>query len=308
MRIFGTWPRSATGEARSAAAGRPVSRLLAALVAAVTAAVALVLAGPTTASAYDYPELSAQLSAATVAPGDTVTIKVTGTSGERFTGTYVGIYGGVGMNLAAITSVVSCAPSCSEMEIGYYLPVGDLDKGDPIDVSLTLRIDADVPPQTFPVRRQFFTDHQGNGPTSYPPHGPMLTITARPADLEVGLAARPRLGVLVPHVAYTLSATNNGPGPVSSATLKATLPTGATATELPPGCTLTAGTLTCTYGAIPAGATVTKDFRVPLTFLRLGPSTVTAGRTAGTPEDPDTSNDTAAVTCITVSIALILCP
>ncbi|MFH8729874.1 hypothetical protein [Streptomyces termitum] len=310
MRVLGIRPRPADGggtpgtTGSRATAARPV-RLLTALITAVTAAVALVLAGSAPAWAY-YPVLSVSLTPSTVVSGNTVTIRVTSVSDAAYSHARIGLYAGNGVRLDAITSVVSCSTSCSEaVGLGYFAQVGDLAPGDPIDITVTLKVDPGVPPQSFPVRHQFLTSGQGNAGTV---NGPVLTVTAPPADLAVGLEARPRLAVLAPSVAYTLTATNNGPGAVSSATLTAELPAGTRATDLSPECTVAASAVTCAYGAIAPGATVSRTFDVPVSLLRIGPVTVTAARAAGSPDDPDATNDTAAVTCTTVSIALVVCP
>ncbi|MCG5213359.1 hypothetical protein [Streptosporangium sp. KLBMP 9127] len=75
------------------------------------------------------------------------------------------------------------------------------------------------------------------------PSDPELLLTAPPAaDIDVDLGAQPNLGILVPYLRYTLTADNAGPNAVTSATL----PPGASATNLSSGCTTGAGTVTCT--------------------------------------------------------------
>lgn len=127
------------------------------------------------------------------------------------------------------------------------------------------------------------------------------------ADIDVDLTAQPHLGILVPYLSYTLTAHNTGPDAVTSATLTATLPPGATATNLPAGCTAAATTVTCTYGTIANGASTGKTFRVPLHLLSLGHVTVTGVRATSAPTDPNTANDTATKTCHVISIILATC-
>ncbi|WEH43515.1 hypothetical protein [Streptomyces sp. AM 2-1-1] len=135
------------------------------------------------------------------------------------------------------------------------------------------------------------------------------TVATPPtADVDVDLTAQPRLGILAPYITYTLTARNTGPHPVTSATVKAALPPGASATGLSTGCTTSGTTVTCSYGAIANGASVNKTFRVPLGLLSLGPVTVTGQRTASAPADTSAANDTAAVTCNALSIVLVTCP
>ncbi|WP_330334813.1 IPT/TIG domain-containing protein [Streptomyces sp. NBC_00536] len=134
------------------------------------------------------------------------------------------------------------------------------------------------------------------------------TYVNPPADIDVNLTAQPHLGILLPYLTYTLTAHNTGPSAVTSATLTATLPPGAAATNLSTGCTTAATTVTCTYGAIPNGTSVDKTFRVPLSLLTLGHVTVTGVRTTSSPTDPNPANDSASVTCTAISIVLVTCP
>lgn len=161
---------------------------------------------------------------------------------------------------------------------------------------------------SFVLRHQLYGN--GNGGEAIE-DGPTITVTDAPppaADLAVGVAAQPHLGILVPYLAYTLSAHNAGPNAVTSATVTAALPPGASATDLSTGCATTMGTVTCAYGAIANGASTAKSFHVPLRLLSLGHVTVTGARTASTPTDPDPANDTASATCTVISFILATCP
>ncbi|MGB8946890.1 MAG: IPT/TIG domain-containing protein [Streptomyces sp.] len=129
-----------------------------------------------------------------------------------------------------------------------------------------------------------------------------------PADVGVNVTGQPHLGILVPYLAYTLSAHNNGPGAVTSATITASLPAGASATNLSSGCTTSTGTVTCTYGTIANGASADKTFRIPLNLLSLGHVTVTGVRTASAPTDTNPANNSDSATCTVISIILATCP
>lgn len=134
------------------------------------------------------------------------------------------------------------------------------------------------------------------------------TIATPAADIGVGLVAQPHLGILVPYLHYTLTAHNNGPGTVTSATVTAALPAGKTATNLSSGCTSSPGTVTCALGSLANGASATSTFRLPLSILGLGHVGVTATRTASSPADPNPANDSDSATCTVVSIVLTTCP
>ncbi|MET3987943.1 IPT/TIG domain-containing protein [Streptomyces sp. PvR034] len=145
----------------------------------------------------------------------------------------------------------------------------------------------------------------GTSPTS---GADRFTYVDPAADIAVTVTGQPHLGILVPYLTYTLTARNNGPDPVTSATLTATLPPGAGATALSSGCTSTAGRVTCAYGDIANGASAVKSFRVPLNLLSLGPVQVTGQRTASAPVDTIPANDTGTATCTVISIVLATCP
>ncbi|MEV0276775.1 hypothetical protein AB0I22_10405 [Streptomyces sp. NPDC050610] len=135
------------------------------------------------------------------------------------------------------------------------------------------------------------------------------TITApAAADIAVDVTAQPHLGILVPYLTYTLKAHNNGPAAVTSATVTASLPPGAGATNPSAGCTASSGTVTCTYGAIANGADSAKSFRLPLNLLSLGQVSVTGVRTASAPSDNNAANDSDTATCTVISVILATCP
>ncbi|MFK8907413.1 hypothetical protein ACJA3G_10265, partial [Streptomyces sp. YS-3] len=137
----------------------------------------------------------------------------------------------------------------------------------------------------------------------------LVSITYAPSSADVGVrvTAKPQLGILVPYLRYTLTANNTGPNAVTSATITVSLPRGTTATGLSAGCTSRAETVTCAYEAIASGAGATKSFDIPLHLLSLGRVSVTGTRTASTPTDPNTVNDSATASCNVLSILLVSC-
>ncbi|MFF8958601.1 cell surface protein [Streptomyces sp. NPDC014894] len=128
--------------------------------------------------------------------------------------------------------------------------------------------------------------------------------TPASADLGLALTARPVPG-LSGRIDYTLTATNNGPDPVTSATLTAELPVSGTTS---PDCTVTGRTAECALTTVAPGDSVTRSFRVPVALLSLGtPYTLAATRTASTPADPTPGNDSATRTCTATTPLLINC-
>jgi hypothetical protein len=121
---------------------------------------------------------------------------------------------------------------------------------------------------------------------------------AASADLSVALDA---VGaVLLPGARYDVMVTNHGPDALTSATVVVRLehPTAPPSTAQPCVLDPTARTLTCAFGAVAAGQSVTLSGWVY--YLINGaprPVDATATRTASTPPDPNPGNDTATKHC-----------
>jgi hypothetical protein len=305
------WARTRTRGSAPAAGPGPLHRIrrraLSGL-AVLAMAAGVAVAAPQAAQAVS----DISVSSPTVVSGGTFTISFNGTADSARTGAGENFYAGSSSfgNLPAFTTIVSCtgnsAPCTNVSTIGQRVPVGDVAAGGAFSGTLTLRVNPGTATGSFVLRYQLY----GNGGEAIE-DGPTITVTDAPppaADLAVGVAAQPHLGILVPYLAYTLSAHNAGPNAVTSATVTAALPPGASATDLSSGCTTTTGTVTCTYGAIANGASTAKSFHVPLHLLSLGHVTVTGARTASTPTDPDPANDTASATCTVISFILATCP
>ncbi len=118
------------------------------------------------------------------------------------------------------------------------------------------------------------------------------------ADISVGFNLTSST-VLLPGALAEVSITNHGPQPLTSATVAVQF--GANALTIPPTpCAFdrAAKTLTCTFGPLPVGSTA----MIPTTiyFLLGGAPTRfsnTATRTASTPSDPNSANDTDTEDC-----------
>ncbi|AZK92457.1 MULTISPECIES: DUF11 domain-containing protein [Streptomyces] len=254
---------------------------------------------------------SISVSSTTVAAGDTFTISFNGTADVDTPGAGENFYAGSSTlgRLSDFTTIVACtgntAPCTSTFGIGQRVPLGDLTAGGAFSGTITLRVNPETPAGSFVLGYQLYGNRGGEATV----YEPAITVTdPPPADLAVGVTAQPHLGILVPYLTYTLTAHNTGPDAVTSATVTATLPPGASATGLPAGCTTGTGTVTCTYGTIANGAGAAKSFRVPLHLFSLGQVTVTGTRTASTPADPNPANDTDSATCTVVSVLLATCP
>lgn len=114
------------------------------------------------------------------------------------------------------------------------------------------------------------------------------------ADLSVDLTAVTAL--LMPVVDYRVSVTNNGPQPLTSATVVVTLDPRSSITTAP--CVFADATLTCSFGPLAPGATATLTNRVYFDVLYTEATLdATATRTASTPTDPHAGNDTDTARC-----------
>ncbi|MFJ5045488.1 hypothetical protein ACIQH7_10010 [Streptomyces anulatus] len=132
----------------------------------------------------------------------------------------------------------------------------------------------------------------------------MAISTPPSADLGLTLTATPRPG-LNGRIDYTLTAANNGPARVATATVKVTVPAGATS----PDCQVEGTTATCSITNLDNGASTIRHLSVSVALLTLGtPHTVTATRTASSPTDINPANDTASQTCTASTPLIINCP
>jgi hypothetical protein len=114
------------------------------------------------------------------------------------------------------------------------------------------------------------------------------------ADLSVGLTAV--TAMLLPVVDYRISVTNNGPQPLTSATVVVTLDPRSSTTNTP--CVFANATLTCSFGPLAPGTTATLTNRVYFDVMYTEATLdATATRTASTPTDPNAGNDTATARC-----------
>ncbi|MCZ2827266.1 Ig-like domain-containing protein [Modestobacter sp. VKM Ac-2986] len=114
------------------------------------------------------------------------------------------------------------------------------------------------------------------------------TLATQPADLVL---AAPTPGPVHPSspVSWTVTVRNAGPGPSSGSTVTFAVPTGLTALQLPPGCTVPAGTVTCVVGPLVDGGS--DDFTFTATSPAAGAVSVSAPiGVLGNEEDPTVSS------------------
>lgn len=122
-----------------------------------------------------------------------------------------------------------------------------------------------------------------------------VTVPLRPTDLMLAKSASPVFVTEGNPVTYTLTATNNGSDPDTNVVATDPLPAGETFASGDPGCTATAGTVTCDFGTLGAGASASKSYTVN---VAPGAPTTLVNTASVTGDRPDSnpSNNTASST------------
>jgi uncharacterized repeat protein (TIGR01451 family) len=122
-----------------------------------------------------------------------------------------------------------------------------------------------------------------------------IFVPLRPADLSLDKTVSPTFVTEGNPVTYTFAVTNHGTDPDANVTVTETLPAGTTFASGDPGCTFSAGSVTCLFGTVAAGATVSKSF---VANVSIGaPSSITNTATVtGQRPDPNLANNTDSAT------------
>lgn len=153
--------------------------------------------------------------------------------------------------------------------------------------------------RTRAIRRRFAVALLSVGMVIFSPFTASAEVDSG-SDLAVEISA---IGVpVLPGAAYTVSITNNGPEPLTSATVVVQLDrhVGLIGTNPPSPCPLNAkaATLTCSFGVVPVGSTASLRNTVYYILREdRGTLVATATRTASVPADPSSGNDTDMATC-----------
>lgn len=137
---------------------------------------------------------------------------------------------------------------------------------------------------------------------------PGQTLTINPkADLAVSMTGKPVAGLLSMSLYFTITVTNNGPSPLTSSTITATVPDGLDVNGSGT-CAATSTGAVCPVNGLAPGASAKAVFSVPIGLLDVGiPFTFRATRTTSVPPDPNPANDSASVSCLAVSVLVASC-
>ena len=175
--------------------------------------------------------------------------------------------------------------------------VGDIPSGGTVDVTVTMTV-----PPGFPG-----TDVVNTATVSSPTADPdssdntaSFTVTSSPAaDISVTKVAAPDPVVAGQRVTWTATVTNAGPSNAAAVVFTDPLPPGvdpASVTTSPGDCTVAAGTVSCSLGTVPVGASRTVTLSaVVLPGGESGSRLVNGALVSTTTLDPTVSNNVATV-------------
>jgi uncharacterized repeat protein (TIGR01451 family) len=137
-------------------------------------------------------------------------------------------------------------------------------------------------------------DSSGN-PAAVVIGGGQVSLTARPADLSIAKADAPDPVTEGRDLTYTLTVTNNGPGPATGVTVVDDLPgdLAARSSSASQGSCSGTTTVTCTLGDLASGASAT----VTIVIRPGSPGSITnTARVSGSQPDPNLANNSATQT------------
>ena len=256
------------------------------------------------------PTSSVEVSPTTVLPGQTFTVTQTIHNPTDFTVTFAkaAIYGSP-TPITDVVDVVSCtnttAVGCFQAGSSYRAAFGDLEAGGTKTTVWTLRVKDTAAPGSFKLQHQFVGDNYAFEILD----GPVITIAdpSMRADVKVALGAT-GYGGLNARIDYTVTVTNSGPAAATGIRVVATYPAGLSFAS-GTGCAHVGSTRTvnCDVASLASGASATTKFSVNGGLLALGSYTTTAVRTASSPEDPNSANDSASKTCSALTGLIVTC-
>jgi hypothetical protein len=278
----------------------------------VAAAVVAAFCTTATPALADEPvQVTGSVSPSEVYPGDTFTVTETVHNGQfpSILGPTIRVTGSPD-SLTSFAELVSCAgdtATCTTVDgpegpIGYraILPEA-MGAFETRTVAFTLRVKPDAEGAVHTLQGNVLGRNYETIPVSLG----TLTVISQ-ADVAVALTATPKHGLLSSKIDLTVRITNNGPGKMRSAQVRGTLTPGMSANA---GNKCTGGTQPlCTFGELAPGASTTGTYSVPLGLLYIGlPFHFSATKTASSPIDPTSANNSAATNCQVVTLLLVNC-
>lgn len=266
--------------------------------------VGLVFVGASSPALAAPPDPSAvSVSATALVPGDEFTVSFEIFNPEDFTVTSANAQlRTVEASLVGLVDLVSCSSPCGALGMSFRAPVGDLAPGAGQTVVFTFRVKDSAAAGSYTLEHQFIGGNFAFGAGT----GPVLTITQPVADLAVSLDASPR-GILTSRINYVVRVDNLGPGDAVSVRVQGAFAAGLSWAH-GSGCVRTSGrNVQCDFGAIPRGGFATAGFSVDAGLLAIGTFSTSVARTASSPSDPVSANDSAHRSCAALTGLLVRC-
>lgn len=124
-----------------------------------------------------------------------------------------------------------------------------------------------------------------------------IRVPLRPADLSIVKTASPSSLTEGNDVTYTLTVTNHGTDPDPNVSASDLLPASESFVSGDPGCSAAGSLVTCNFGTVAAGATVSKSFVAHVALGAPSSITNTATVTGGRP-DPNLGNNSSSATIL----------
>jgi len=206
------------------------------------------------------------------------------------------------LNLDSCTGSVA---GCGAYLSSYRGSVGDLAAGQSKVVVFTFHVKDTAEPGVYALEHQLTGENYAFAAVI----GPSLTITGQPqaADVGVALSASPP-GILTSRVTFTVSVVNSGPAAASGVVVSGAYPAGFSWAG-GSGCVRVGSTrnVRCDFGSLAVGGSASRSFTVNAGLLALGSFTTSVARTASTPSDPNSGNDSARRSCTALTGLLVRC-
>ena len=182
------------------------------------------------------------------------------------------------------------APGCTTALPQVNCAIGGLASGASAIRTIVVDIPASTPDGTVRTNTVTATGAQPDPDSANNTASAPVTVNRR-ADLAVSKAASPDMIAVGGTVTFTLTVTNTGPSDAIAVTLVDTLPAGLAFASAGPGCSAVGQTVTCSIGALAAGATAVRQILATAQPGTEG-QTLTNGVTASSSTiDPQSGND-----------------
>jgi uncharacterized repeat protein (TIGR01451 family) len=249
------------------------------------------------------------VSSTTVAQGGLLTVSVELFNPQNFTVTSANASLRLpDSSIVDVLNLDSCTGSvagCGAYLSSYRGSVGDLAPGQSKVVVFTFHVKDTAEPGVYALEHQL----TGGNYAFEAVIGPSLTITGEPqaADVAVALSASPP-GILTSRVTFTVSVANSGPAAASGVVISGTYPS-AFSWGSGSGCVRvgTSRNVRCEFATLPVGGTASARFTVNANLLALGSFSTSVARSASSPSDPNSHNDSARWSCTAVTGLLVRC-